>query len=209
MRVLVACEESQTVMKAFLALGHDAWSCDLQECSGGMPERHHRGDVFEFIANSEPFDMMIAHPVCTRLTNAGVRWLFDENGNDIPLKWVEMHEGREFFMRFLGDETAHIPKIVVENPIPHRHANLPPYTQCIQPWMFGDNYSKATCLWIRGLPPLVPQVLTEPEGVIHACHNEPPGPDRAKNRSKTYPGIAQAMATQWGTDWQPTLELGK
>ena len=98
-------------------------------------------------------------------------------------------------------------KVVIENPIPHSHAGLPSYSQCIQPWQFGDNFSKATCLWLYGVPPLVPTVLTKPDNVVQACHKEPPGPDRQKIRSKTYPGIAEAMAIQWGTDYRPTLEL--
>ena len=95
---------------------------------------------------------------------------------------------------------ANIPRICVENPIPHRHANLPAYSQKIQPWQFGENFSKATCFWLKGLSPLIPSVLTKPDEIIHACHLEPPGPDRAKRRSRTYPGIADAFAEQWGTD---------
>ena len=205
MRTLIACEESQAVCLAFRALGHEAYSADLQPCSGGRPEWHLEGDVFDVI--DQDWDLMVAHPTCTRLTNAGVRWLY-EDGVPVPEMWDAMRAGRDFFMRFLGPETNHIPKIVIENPIPHCHAMLPPYSQCIQPWMFGDNYSKATCLWLKGLPPLVPEVLTRPDNIEHACHMEPPGPDRAKNRSKTYPGIANALALQYGTDWIPELTLG-
>ena len=210
-RVLVACEESQAVTLAFRNLGHEAYSCDLQECSGGHPEWHFQEDCFDIITHGDPdgndWDLLIAHPVCQYLTNAGSRWLYNPDGTTDEARWKNMREGRGFFMRFLGSETNHIPKIAIENPIPHGHAGLPPYAQCLQPWEFGDNYSKATCLWLKGLRPLVPSVLTEPSGVIHACHMEPPGPERAKNRSKFYPGFAAAMAHQWGTDWKPELVL--
>lgn len=201
MRVLVACEESQAITKAFRDCGHEAYSSDLQSCSGGHPEWHIKGDCFDVI--KDEWDLLIAHPVCTYLSNSGSRWLYKKDNRPDQKRWCEMYKGRDFFMRFLGHEVRHIPRVVVENPIPHGHANLPPYTQCIQPWMFGDLFSKATCLWVIGLPPLVPYTVIKPPGVVHACHKEPPGPDRAKKRSKTYPGIARAMALQWGTDWRP------
>ena len=197
MKVLIACEESGRVRDAFIAQGHDAMSCDLQPTSAPGP--HYQGNVFDII--NDGWDLMIAHPPCTYLCNSGVRWLYHTDGYRIDqTRWGKMAYGADFFLALLA---CKIPRVCVENPIPHGHASLPPYTQLIQPWQFGDNYSKATCLWLRGLPPLVPAVMTKPDNVIHACHLEAPGPDRAKNRSKTYLGIASAMALQWGTDWQP------
>lgn len=203
MRVLVACEESQAVTLAFRARGHEAYSCDLQECSGGHPEWHIQGSALDIL--DECWDLLIAHPPCTYLANSGVRWLYNDDGSKNIERWSMVDAGAWFFNCFL--KATHIPMIAVENPIPHSHANLPPYTQLIQPWQFGDNFSKATCLWLRGLPPLVPTVLKKPENIVHACHMEPPGPDRQKNRSKTYPGIAAAMAEQWGGEWQPEMRL--
>jgi hypothetical protein len=203
MKVLVACEESGIVRDAFRAVGHDAWSCDLQPCSG-EPEFHIQEDVME--VTGEPWDLIIAHPPCTYLANSGVRWLWNDDGTDNQERWHKVYEAKEFFSWFLM-HTDHVPMVAIENPVPHRHAQLPPYTQCIQPWMFGDNFSKATCLWLDGLPPLVPTVRVKPREVKQACWLEPPGPNRQKNRSKTYPGIARAMAQQWGTDWVPALGL--
>ena len=203
MRVLVACEESGRVRDAFLAKGHDAISCDLQPTS--TPGPHYQGNVFDLL--DEEWDLMIAHPPCTYLANSGVRWLYNDDGTDNVDRRENVKLAAGFFAALY--EQYHIPMVCVENPIPHCHAELPAYTQLIQPWQFGGNYSKATCFWLRGLRPLVPSVLTKPEHIEHACHLEPPGPDRQKNRSKTYPGIANAIAAQWGGDWQPEFSLSQ
>jgi len=201
MRVLVACEESGIVRDAFRAQGHDAWSCDLQECSGD-DRFHYRHNVIDVMADG--WDMMIGHPPCTYMANSGVRWMYGDDGSQDNGRRRKCARASNFFYALWE---SNIPLICLENPIPHRYAGLPHYTQCVQPWQFGDNFSKATCLWLQGLPPLVPSVLRKPDSVAHACHLEPPGPDRAKNRSKTYPGIAAAMALQWGTDYRPGMEL--
>lgn len=198
MKVLVACECSGIVRDAFRAQGHDAWSCDVQPAEDGSA--YHYADDALTVMRAD-WDLLIAHPPCTYLANSGVRWLHEDE-----TRWQKMWDAVDFFYAF-HDAASRIPMVCVENPIPHFHANLPRYTQCIQPWMFGDNYSKATCLWLHGLPPLVPEVLTKPADVQQACWLEPPGPERQKNRSRTYPGIARAMAEQWGTDWQPPMEL--
>ena len=205
MKVLVACEESGIVRDAFRAVGHDAWSCDFQECSGD-PEYHIKDDALIVLSN-EPWDLVISHPPCTYLANSGVRWLYNDDMSRNSARWEKMEDGAEFFRAFIDHHAFSGTPLCIENPIPHKHAHLPAYSQCVQPWMFGDNYSKATCFWLYGLPPLIPAVMEHPENVLHACHMEPPGPNRQKNRSKTYPGIARAMAQQWGTDFTPTLEL--
>ncbi len=187
MRVLVACEFSGIVRDAFIAQGHDAISCDLLPTDATGP--HYQGNVFDII--DDGYDLMVAHPPCTYLANSGVSWLFKR-----PERWQQMGEGRDFFLA-LWD--ADIPRVAVENPIPHKHAKLPPYSQLIQPYNFGHDESKATCLWLRGLPPLIStvQYMGTPKQTGHLL---PPGPDRWKLRSVTFQGIADAMANQWGTD---------
>lgn len=195
MRVLVACEESQAVCKAFRELGHEAYSCDIIPCSGGHPEWHIQGDVMKYIFRNEyndlrGWDMMIAHPPCTRLCNSGVMWLEKRN------LWKDMRDSAFFFHALMS---AYIPKIAIENPIPHKYALEiigKKYDQIIQPWQFGHGETKATCLWLKGLPPLIPTNIVE--GREQKLHRLPPSKDRAKLRSKTYPGIAKAMAEQWG-----------
>lgn len=197
MRVLVACEESQRVTIAFRNKGHEAYSCDIVPCSGGHPEWHLHGDVRKFIFNG--WDLLIAHPPCTYLCNSGVRWL---KGN--PQRWDQMLDAVQLFITLwsLGRDT--IGKVCIENPIPHKHAKLPPYTQIIQPYQFGHLEKKATCLWLYGLPPLQPTNNVEeemkklPYKERAKVHYASPGPQRAIIRSKTYPGIADAFATQWG-----------
>ena len=190
MKVLVACEESQAVCKSFRELGHEAFSCDVEECSGGHPEWHLEGDVSKYLY-SENWDLMIAHPPCTRLCNSGVRWLDERN------LWKEMAEAALFFTRLMDSP---IPMIAIENPIPHKHALkiiMHKYDQIIQPWQFGHGETKATCLWLKNLPNLIPtDIVEEREARIHKL---PPSKDRSKLRSKTYPGIAKAMAEQWGS----------
>lgn len=209
MRVLVACEFSGIVREAFRERGHDAWSCDLLPAEDG--DKHHFQDdvlsVLDWAGDlNRPWELMIAHPPCTYLSRAGYSWVNKPDSSELPLKGQPrlkaMKEAATFFLRLLN---CHIPKVAVENPRPIVHAGLPPYTQVIQPWMFGHGETKATCLWLRGLPPLVPTHMKddlfaeqEPTGREQRLHKLPPSPNRAKERSKTFPGIARAMAEQWG-----------
>ena len=201
MKILVACEESQAVTIELRRLGHEAYSCDLQDCSGGYPEWHIKGDVLEQITKG--WDMMIAHPTCTYLTNSGVRWLWNKDGSKNELRWKQMRESAEFFNKLLN---ATIPLIAIENPIPHKYALEligRKYDQCIQPYQFGHPESKATCFWLKGLPKLTPTNDVKniwkslPKNESQRIHFLPPGPERAKLRSKTFLGIAKAMAEQW------------
>ena len=196
MRVLVACEYSGTVRDAFIALGHDAMSCDLLPTD--KPGPHYQGDVFDIINDS--WDLMIAHPPCTYLTNSGVTWLHKD-----PSRWDKLDEGAAFFKALLN---LKIPKIAIENPIMHKYAkerigNVK-QTQIIQPWMFGHKEQKATCLWLKGLPPLTATnnvkeaMLNLPKHERERLHYLPPSPNRWKIRSTTFQGIANAMAIQWG-----------
>ncbi len=194
MRVLVACEFSGVVRDAFLRKGHDARSCDLLPSESPGP--HYVGDAREYLKH-EHWDLLIAHPPCTYLTNAGVRWLY-KGGRGTEMneeRWKLMIEAREFFLSFLW--AHHIPRIAVENPIPHRHALLPGEDrQIIQPWQFGHGETKATCLWLKNLPPLKPTKIVS--GRTPRVHFASPGPQRWKERSRTMQGIAEAMADQWG-----------
>ena len=190
MKILVACEESQVVCKSFREKGHEAFSCDILPCSGGHPEWHIQGDVSEQL--DKDWDMMIAHPPCTYLCNSGVRWLTEREG-----RWQQMRDGALFFKALLD---ADIPKIAVENPIPHKYALEiigRKYDEIIQPWWFGDGETKATCLWLKNLPPLMATCVSL--GRIQRIHSMGPSEDRGKERSKTYQGFASAMAQQWGT----------
>lgn len=197
MKVGVFCEESQIVCMAFRALGHEAYSYDIQDCSGGFPEFHRKGDIRDYL--TEYHDLVIFHPVCTFLSYSGVRWLHTNPG-----RWQQMRDACEFF-----NLRHHInsPLVVTENPVPHGYARdrIGYYDQIIQPWQFGHRKIKATCLWLKGLPKLQPtfNVGPVPKDLIlrrewAECHRAAPGKDRAKIRSKTYPGIAAAMAAQWG-----------
>ena len=197
MKILVACEESQAVTKAFRANGHEAYSADIQDCSGGHPEWHIKGDVLK--ALNDGWDLMIAHPPCTYLCNSGVSWLHKDEG-----RWARLDDGAAFF-RALWE--ADIPRVAIENPIPHKYAVErigAKYTQLIQPWMFGHKETKATCFWLRGLSALEPttnlkeETMALPNKERQRLHWASPGPERAKLRSKTFPGIADAMAKQWG-----------
>lgn len=186
MKVLVACEFSGIVRDAFAARGHYAVSCDFLPSE--RPGHHIVGNV-EYVLHADGWDLMIAHPPCTYLCNSGVRWLA---GN--LERRIAMHEAARFFLTLLS--AKHIPRICIENPIPHRHAGLPPYSQTIQPWQFGHGETKRTCLWLKGLPNLVPTNVVE--GREPRVHHASPGPDRWKERSRTFDGIAKAMAEQWG-----------
>lgn len=203
MRVLVACEESQEVCKAFRERGHEAYSCDIQECSGGHPEWHLQQDVLEVL--KDKWDLIIAHPPCTYLSNAGARWLY-AGGKLNEERYQKGLEGKQFFLALLN---ADCPKIAVENPIPSKVYMLPEYTQVIQPYQFGEPWSKKTCLWLKGLNPLRPTNIVSDykpycsSGSYSVNHNPKyKGASRkggsAKSRSKTFPGIAAAMAAQWG-----------
>jgi hypothetical protein len=178
----------------FRKLGHEAYSCDIQECSGGHPEWHIQGDVLEQLDNG--WDMLIAFPPCTYLCNSGVRWLFNSDGSWNTERAKKMEDAIEFFNK-LG--MSKIPKKCIENPIMHRYAKEKINicrSQIIQPWMFGHGETKATGLHIKSLPFLKSTNIVN--GREHRIHRMSPGPDRQKNRSKTFPGIAKAMAEQWG-----------
>lgn len=198
MKVLIACEFSGIVRSAFRRRGHDAWSCDLLPAEDGSPY-HIQDDVRYHLDRG--WDIIIAHPPCTRLTNSGVRWLDERN------LWKEMEEGAEFFNLF---KKADCKKIAIENPIPHKYARdiIGEYLQIVQPWMFGDNESKAICLWLYGLPKLKPQVTIKPANMIQRVWKMPPGPDRAKERSRFFCGVANAMAEQWGGERPSDLSIG-
>lgn len=194
MKILIACEESQEVCKAFRALGHEAYSCDVLPSSGGHPEWHIQGDVLEQLNNG--WDMMIAHPPCTYLSNAGAVHLYPKK----VLNEERYKKGiiaKEFFMALVN---APIEKICVENPIPSKIYGLPKYTQIIQPYEHGHPFSKKTCLWLKGLPELKPSNVIEERQSTKVAGNwfNKGGNDRQVNRSKTFPGIAKAMAEQWG-----------
>ena len=190
MKVLVACEFSQVVTKAFRDRGHEAYSCDLLPTEGN-PDWHCRTDIRNLISNPTlGWDLMIAHPPCTRLANSGVRWLQERD------LWDELEIGANFFRMLLE---APIQKICIENPIPHKYAVAligRKYDQLIQPWQYGNGESKATCLWLNNLPNLQPTNIVP--GREQRIHMLPPGVERWKDRSRTFPGIADAMASQWG-----------
>ena len=220
MKILIACEESQRVCTAFREKGHEAYSCDIQECSGGHPEWHILGDVLpilngnaKFITQdgktheiSEKWDMIIAHPPCTYLSNAGAARLYPKKGELNIERYKKGLKGKEFFMHFYK---ADCDKICIENPMPTRIFELPAYTQTIQPYEYGHPYSKKTCLWLKGLPKLRPtKIITENiiswvGGGSKDNHGNPRKQSGtkfrdSKTRSKTFEGIAKAMAEQWG-----------
>lgn len=209
MKIIVGCEYSGEVREAFRALGHEAWSCDLLPSDDNSPF-HYQGDIFDILEDN--WDIGIFHPPCTYLTNAGVRWLHEHvqsrNGKKPTIsgkiRWKYMREGAEFFAKLLN---ANIPRIAVENPIPHKYAIQiigRKYDQLVQPWMFGHPETKATCLWLKGLPKLKETnnvkayMMTLSHKERNRLHYLPPSPDRWKLRSKTFEGIAKAMAQQWG-----------
>ena len=208
MKVLVACEESQTVCKAFRERGHEAYSCDIQEPSGGHPEWHILGDAIAALDGGvittmdgkqhdvSKWDLLIAHPPCTYLSNAGARFLYPKGVlNEDRLKLGLA--AKDFFMAFYN---ADCEKICIENPTPSRVYELPEYTQVIQPWMFGHPVQKRTCLWLKGLEPLKPTEIVEERQSSKVPGNwfNKGGKERQKNRAKTFQGIAKAMAEQWG-----------
>ena len=198
MKILIACEFSGVVRDIMIAAGHDAMSCDL--LATDRPGPHYQGNVLDIL--DDGWDLMIAHPPCTYLTNAGVRHLHSiPSRNGVVTKihglerWQFMFEAAEFFKKLLE---APIEKIAVENPIPHKYAVEAigrKYDQLIQPWQFGHGERKATCFWLKNLPHLKPTRIVK--GRYPRVHLESPGPDRWKKRSITYKGIARAMAQQW------------
>jgi hypothetical protein len=201
MRVLVACEFSGTVRDAFAARGHDAWSCDL--LSTERPGNHIQDDVLKHL---EGWDLMIAHPPCTYLTCAGNKWFGEKYRDRFPDRLRQMEEGAAFFMRFA---TTNIPKVAIENPIGRMSSIWRKADQIIQPYQFGHSVRKATCLWLTGLPPLVAtnyvsyQLDHFPSGKRQSRWHTETGHikdavDRSKARSRTLPGVAAAMAAQWG-----------
>ena len=181
MRVLVACEYSGTVRDAFIARGHDALSCDLLPTE--KPGPHHQGDVSDILWDG--WDLMIAHPPCTHLAVSGARW------------WKDKQDEQAEALYFVGMlMAAPIPRIALENPVSKISTAIRKPDQIIQPWQFGHGETKATCLWLKGLPKLVPTNVVE--GREARIHKMPPSKDRWKERSRTYQGIADAMAAQWG-----------
>ena len=225
MNVLVACEESQRVCTAFREKGHTAYSCDIIECSGGHLEWHIQGDVLKILNPDkeygmyfqtsdgilhwiEKWDMIIAHPPCTYLSNAGAARLYKKIGGKSYCELERLNKGfdaKEFFMSFYN---ADCEKIAIENPIPSCVYRLPPYTQVIQPYEHGHPYSKKTCLWLKGLPKITPTNIVEPIcSWVSGGSKDHNGNKRkncgttfrdSKTKSKTFPGIAKAMAEQWG-----------
>lgn len=181
MKILIACEYSGTVREAFSKLGHDAWSCDILETE--IPGNHLQCDVREILGDG--WDMMIAHPPCTHLAVSGARWFKD--------KKVEQAEALEFVRLLLA---APIKRIALENPISIISSHIRKPDQIIQPWQFGHGETKATCLWLQNLPKLQPTNIVE--GREQRIWKMPPGENRWKERSRTFEGIAQAMANQWG-----------
>ena len=184
MKIFIACEFSGAVRDAFSKAGHNATSCDL--IPSETPGNHIIGNCLDYL--DDDYDMLIAHPPCTYLTNCGVRYLHTQKD-----RWGKMLDAKEFFMALYNCD---IPKICIENPVPHSYALLPPYTQIIQPYYFGDAYKKRTCLWLKNLEPLKPTnivkvlpYVSEWVGTVKRT---------AKDRSRTFPGIANAMAQQWG-----------
>jgi hypothetical protein len=212
-KILVACEESQTVTKAFRELGFEAFSCDIQECSGGHPEWHIVGDAIKE-AYSGKYDLMIAHPPCTYMSKASARWMYKTAGNIDSNRLEKALDAKQFFLKLLNAPIKHI---AIENPIPLKIVELPLHTQEIQPYYFGDAFSKKTLLWLKNLPKLIHnqsidlfnETKTHSDNFICYLPSNTGGKKRgqkatkgysknSKQHSKTFNGIAKAMAEQWG-----------
>ena len=222
MKILIACEESQTICKAFRDLGHEAFSCDLLPCSGGHPEWHFQRDVFEII--NDGWDMMIAHPPCTYLASSGVQWLSHPNDKELPFESRRPHpkypnrkqdmlDSVEFVKALYN---SNIEKIAIENPIGMLSSRWRKPDQIIQPYHFGDEATKSTCLWLKNLPLLEhTNVVGKGERTVFASGKSHPKwyadamakaktkEERQTLRSKTFPGIAKAIAEQWGAFFMP------
>lgn len=224
LRVLIGCERSGIVRRAFAALGHDVWSCDMEPAEDGS-NHHIIGDVRDLLHDG--WDLLaVMHPPCTRLANSGVRWLTEPPTNApdeataeeqaawhrldrdtrLRIMWRLLDEGAALFSDCWN---APIPRVAIENPVMHKHAKArirgyQPFAQSIQPWQFGtdengpDNVKKRTCLWLRGLPALTPTGTLDGTTARPEIHHATPGPDRKRLRSRFFPGLARAMAEQWG-----------
>jgi hypothetical protein len=211
MKILVACEESQAITKEFRALGHEAYSCDILPCTGGHPEWHLQGDVFGFI--DQGWDLMVAHPPCTFLSVSGARHLYNKDGSKNLARHQSQREALDFVARLMACD---IPRIAIENPVSVISSQIRKPDQIVQPWMFGDSASKTTCLWLKNLPKLVAtnvvdkgdfkewidkksgKVKRQATWYYDALINAKTPEERRSLRSKTFKGIAQAIASQWG-----------
>lgn len=211
MKILVACEESQAITKEFRALGHEAYSCDILPCTGGHPEWHLQGDVFGFI--DQGWDLMVAHPPCTFLSVSGARHLYNKDGSKNLARYQNQREALDFVARLMACD---IPKIAIENPVSVISSQIRKPDQIVQPWMFGDSASKTTCLWLKNLPKLVAtnvvdkgdfkewvdkksgKIKRQATWYYDALINAKTPEERRSLRSKTFKGIAQAIASQWG-----------
>lgn len=187
MKILVACEESQAVTIELRRLGHEAYSCDIIPCSGGHPEWHIQQDVIPLL--TQKWDMILAFPPCTHLAVSGAKWFAAKRADG------RQQNAIDFFMQFANSDC---PRIAIENPVGIMSTVWRKPDQIIQPWQFGHGETKKTCLWLKGLPPLVPTNIVD--GREQRIWKMPPSEDRAKNRAKTFPGIAKAMAEQWAGD---------
>ena len=211
LRVLIACEESQAVTKSFRALGHEAYSCDLLPCSGGRPEWHYQQDVFEVI--NKGWDLMIAHPPCTYLAVSGARWLYNKDGTKNEERHTNQSEALDFVSKLMD---APIKYKAIENPISVISSEIARPTQIINPWQFGEEAQKSTCLWLFNLPTLEPTKIVgkgefiefignngklkrQPKWYFDALKQAKTPEERRTLRSKTFDGIAQAMALQWSS----------
>ena len=211
LRVLIACEESQAVTKAFRALGHEAYSCDLLPCSGGRPEWHYQENVFQVIEKG--WDLMIAHPPCTYLAVSGARWLYNKDGSKNEERHTNQSEALDFVRKLMA---APIKYKAIENPISVISSEIARPTQIINPWQFGDEAQKSTCLWLFNLPTLEPTKIVgkgefiefignngklkrQPKWYFDALKQAKTPEERRTLRSKTFDGIAQAMALQWSS----------
>jgi hypothetical protein len=211
MKILVACEESQAITKEFRALGHEAYSCDILPCTGGHPEWHLEGDVFGYI--DQGWDLMVAHPPCTYLSVSGARHLYNKDGSKNLERYKNQREALDFVEKLMSCD---IPRIAIENPVSVISSQIRKPDQIVQPWMFGDSASKTTCLWLKNLPKLVAtnvvgkgdfkewvdkksgKMKRQATWYYDALINAKTPEERRSLRSKTFKGIAQAIATQWG-----------
>lgn len=212
MKILIACEESQAISKEFRKLGFEAYSCDLLPCSGGHPEWHFQEDVFEVIKREPKFDLMIAHPPCTFLAVSGARWLYNKDGSPNQERINNQNEALDFVRKLMEVDIKYI---AIENPISVISSHIRKPDQIIQPWQFGDKAQKSTCLWLKNLPLLKPTNIVEkgefvefvsakgekkkqPKWYFDALKYAKTPQERRTLRSKTFKGIAEAMALQWG-----------
>ena len=203
LKVLLACEESQAVTKEFRKLGHEAFSCDILECSGGHPEWHIKVDVSDIL--NRDWDLIIAFPPCTYLTNGGAVRMYPKKGVVCPDRFTKAMNAKAFFLKFYNHKCKYI---AIENPLPMRIVELPAYNQIMQPYEYGDPFSKKTCLWLKNLPNLMPtNVLDTYQPFINggggrlekANYRGKSFANGSKNRSKFFQGIAEAMAMQWSS----------